>query len=72
MGFLGVALQALTTGFLIGGAARFAVPGPDPMPFWLTVLIGLGGSATGTAIASALWGTSHTFDSSSHAFVTRA
>ena len=70
MDVLGVALQALTTGFLIGGAARFAVPGPDPMPFWLTVLIGLGGSATGTAIASAIFGASHTFDSSSHAFVT--
>ncbi|HXJ64342.1 MAG TPA: SHOCT domain-containing protein [Actinomycetota bacterium] len=70
MDVLGVALQAMTTGFLIGGAARFAVPGPDPMPFWLTVLIGLGGSATGTAIASAIFGTSHTFDSSGHAFVT--
>jgi len=70
MGFVGVALQALTTGFLIGGAARFVVPGPDPMPFWLTVLIGLAGSATGTAIASAMFGAKHTFDSSSHAFVT--
>jgi len=30
-------------GFLIGGLARLAVPGPDPMPFWLTVAFGLGG-----------------------------
>ena len=58
------------TGFLIGSAARFALPGPDPMPFWLTVLIGLMGSATGTAISALILGRKHTFDNSSHAFVT--
>ena len=66
----GSALAALMTGFIIGSAARYALPGPDPMPFWLTVLIGLMGSATGTAISSAILGTKHTFDTSSHAFVT--
>ena len=64
------ALAAMLTGFLIGGAARFAVPGPDPMPFWLTVLIGLIGSAIGTAIGAALFGAKHTFDSSAHSFAT--
>jgi uncharacterized membrane protein YeaQ/YmgE (transglycosylase-associated protein family) len=64
------ALTAMMTGFVIGGAARFAVPGPDPMPFWLTVLIGLVGSAIGTAIGALLFGASHTFDSSGHSFVT--
>ena len=63
-------LTAMMTGFVIGGAARFAVPGPDPMPFWLTVLIGLVGSAIGTAIGAALFGTEHTFDSSGRSFVT--
>jgi len=58
------ALTAMMTGFVIGGAARFAVPGPDPMPFWLTVLIGLVGSAIGTAIGALLFGAQHTFDSS--------
>jgi uncharacterized membrane protein YeaQ/YmgE (transglycosylase-associated protein family) len=58
------ALTAMMTGFVIGGAARFALPGPDPMPFWLTVLIGLVGSAIGTAIGAALFGARHTFDSS--------
>ena len=62
-------LTAMTTGFVIGSAARFAVPGPDPMPFWLTVVIGLIGSAIGTAIAAAMFGTGHTFDSPSHSFV---
>jgi uncharacterized membrane protein YeaQ/YmgE (transglycosylase-associated protein family) len=64
------ALTAMMTGFVIGGAARFAVPGPDPMPFWLTVLIGLLGSATGTAISAALFGAKHTLDSSGRSFVT--
>lgn len=70
MGLLGTALAAMFTGFLIGSAARFALPGPDPMPFWLTVLIGLMGSATGTAISSAILGARNTFDTSTHAFVT--
>jgi uncharacterized membrane protein YeaQ/YmgE (transglycosylase-associated protein family) len=43
-------------GFLIGGLARLAVPGPDPMPFWLTVAIGLGGSLIGGVVANALLG----------------
>src|SRR3954463_1564575 len=65
----GTALAALVTGFLIGSAARFALPGPDPMPFWLTVLIGLMGSGTGTAVSSAIPGARHTFDNSMPAFV---
>jgi uncharacterized membrane protein YeaQ/YmgE (transglycosylase-associated protein family) len=64
------ALTAMMTGFVIGSAARFAVPGPDPMPFWLTVLIGLVGSAIGTAIGAAIFGATHTFDSSGRSFVT--
>src|SRR2546426_4873370 len=43
-------------GFIPGGLARLAVPGPDPMPIWLTVAIGLVGSAVGGAIALAIWG----------------
>ena len=43
-------------GFITGGLARLAVPGPDPMPAWLTVAIGLAGSAVGDGIAIAIWG----------------
>jgi uncharacterized membrane protein YeaQ/YmgE (transglycosylase-associated protein family) len=63
-------LTAMTTGFVIGAAARFAVPGPDPMPFWLTVLIGLSGSALGTGIGALMFGADHTFDSPGRSFVT--
>jgi uncharacterized membrane protein YeaQ/YmgE (transglycosylase-associated protein family) len=43
-------------GFITGSLARWAVPGPDPMPIWLTVAIGLVGSLAGGGIAIAIWG----------------
>jgi uncharacterized membrane protein YeaQ/YmgE (transglycosylase-associated protein family) len=43
-------------GFITGSLARLAVPGPDPMPVWLTVGIGLIGSAAGGGLAIAMWG----------------
>ena len=51
---LGGILSVVLSGFLIGALARLAIPGPDPMPIWLTVLIGLGGSAIGGGIAAAI------------------
>ena len=53
---LGSILLIMVFGFISGGLARLAVPGPDPMPVWLTVAIGLAGSAGGGAIAIAIWG----------------
>ncbi len=67
----GAIISAVAAGFLIGAAARFALPGPDPMPFSLTVVIGLVGSVAGGGIAAGIFGgTSHAFDTSGHAFVT--
>ena len=51
---LGTLLSIFVTGFLIGGLARWAVPGPDPMPIWLTTAFGLVGSVVGGGIAAAL------------------
>jgi len=67
---LGTILSAVVAGFLFGSLARLAIPGPDPMPFSLTVLIGLAGSGVGAGIAAAIWGASHIFDNSGRAFVT--
>jgi uncharacterized membrane protein YeaQ/YmgE (transglycosylase-associated protein family) len=53
---LGSVIAIMLAGFVTGGLARLAVPGPDPMPVWLTVAIGLGGSWGGGAIAAAIWG----------------
>jgi uncharacterized membrane protein YeaQ/YmgE (transglycosylase-associated protein family) len=53
---LGSIILIMFFGFITGGLARLAVPGPDPMPVWLTVAIGLAGSVGGGAIAIAIWG----------------
>ena len=50
----------MVMGFVTGALARLAVPGPDPMPVWLTVGIGLAGSWGGGAIAAAIWGWDNT------------
>jgi len=55
---LATLLSAIVLGLFIGGLARFAVPGPDPMPVWLTISIGLIGSIIGGGIAAAAAGTS--------------
>jgi uncharacterized membrane protein YeaQ/YmgE (transglycosylase-associated protein family) len=54
---LGQILAILLTCFIIGALARWAVPGPDPMPLWMTVVLGLLGSVVGGAIAAAAFGT---------------
>jgi uncharacterized membrane protein YeaQ/YmgE (transglycosylase-associated protein family) len=46
----------MLAGFVTGALARLAVPGPDPMPVWLTMAIGLAGSWGGGAIAASIWG----------------
>jgi uncharacterized membrane protein YeaQ/YmgE (transglycosylase-associated protein family) len=53
---LGTVLMIMVFGFVTGGLARLAVPGPDPMPVWLTIAIGLVGSAAGGGLAIAIWG----------------
>jgi uncharacterized membrane protein YeaQ/YmgE (transglycosylase-associated protein family) len=54
---LGAIIQILISGFVIGALARFAVPGPDPMPIWLTIIIGIVGAIIGGGIAGAIFGT---------------
>ena len=44
-------------GFIVGGLARWAVPGPDPMPVWATAALGIGGAIIGVIIARLLIGT---------------
>jgi uncharacterized membrane protein YeaQ/YmgE (transglycosylase-associated protein family) len=53
---LGSIVMIMLFGFITGSLARLAVPGPDPMPVWLTVAIGLVGSAAGGGLAIAIWG----------------
>jgi len=54
-------LLAIVWGFVVGGLARWALPGPDPMPWYATVGLGLGGSLIGGIIARLLIGTAGGF-----------
>jgi uncharacterized membrane protein YeaQ/YmgE (transglycosylase-associated protein family) len=51
---LGFVLAIVVSGFVTGGLARFALPGPDPMPVWLTIAIGLTGSIVGAVVGRTL------------------
>jgi uncharacterized membrane protein YeaQ/YmgE (transglycosylase-associated protein family) len=53
---LGSIVSVIVTAFFTGALARFAVPGPDPMPAWLTILIGLIGTLIGAGIVLAVVG----------------
>jgi len=44
-------------GFIVGALARLALPGPDPMPWYATIGLGLAGSLLGGIIAQLLIGT---------------
>ena len=51
---LGDIVAILLTGLVVGALGRLAVPGRDPMPLWLTILIGIVGSIVGGIIAVSL------------------
>jgi uncharacterized membrane protein YeaQ/YmgE (transglycosylase-associated protein family) len=53
---LGAVIGAVFIAFITGALARFALPGPDPMPPWLTLMIGLVGFVAGTSIVLAIGG----------------
>jgi uncharacterized membrane protein YeaQ/YmgE (transglycosylase-associated protein family) len=55
---LSFVLAILLSGLITGSLARLAIPGPDPMPVWLTIAIGLGGSIVGAVVGRALFGDS--------------
>jgi uncharacterized membrane protein YeaQ/YmgE (transglycosylase-associated protein family) len=51
---VGFILAILISGFVTGALARLAIPGPDPMPVWLTIAIGLTGSIVGAVFGKAI------------------
>jgi uncharacterized membrane protein YeaQ/YmgE (transglycosylase-associated protein family) len=51
---LGDVVYIVIVGLVIGALGRLAVPGRDPMPIWLTVIVGLIGAFVGGAIAVSL------------------
>lgn len=47
-------ISAILVGIVLGVFARLLVPGKQNIPFWLTVLVGIGAALLGTAIARGL------------------
>ncbi len=52
-------LWAIIAGLIIGALARLVLSGRQPIPIWLTIVLGIIGGLIGDAIASAL-GVRHT------------
>ena len=48
-------LLVVIGGFVVGGLARFALPGPDPMPWYATIGLGVGGMIVGGIIGRVLF-----------------
>jgi uncharacterized membrane protein YeaQ/YmgE (transglycosylase-associated protein family) len=53
---LGFIIGILLWGLVVGALARLAVPGPDPMPIWGTIALGLAGSVVGGIIVRVIFG----------------
>ena len=53
---LGYIIAILVSGLILGALARRAIPGPDPMPIWMTILIGFLGSLIGVVVGQLLFG----------------
>jgi uncharacterized membrane protein YeaQ/YmgE (transglycosylase-associated protein family) len=43
-------------GLVVGGFARLALPGKDPMPLWQTSLVGIAGSILAAIVSLTLFG----------------
>ena len=52
MDILVFVLVVLLGGLIVGALARLAVPGPDPMSIWRTIVLGILGSLFGSLIAA--------------------
>jgi uncharacterized membrane protein YeaQ/YmgE (transglycosylase-associated protein family) len=49
-----IVFAVILSGLWTGALARLAIPGPDPMPIWLTLAIGLAGSIVGAVVGKSI------------------
>jgi uncharacterized membrane protein YeaQ/YmgE (transglycosylase-associated protein family) len=54
MGIMGI-IWMIVVGFVVGLLARFFYPGAVALGFWLTTLLGIGGSLVGGVIGSLIF-----------------
>ncbi len=45
-------ISLVVGGLIVGLLARLAIPGPDPMPIWTTILLGVGGAIAAAILAT--------------------
>jgi uncharacterized membrane protein YeaQ/YmgE (transglycosylase-associated protein family) len=57
VGWLWFLIVLFVGGYIVGALARWALPGPDPMPWYATAALGIGGSIVGGIIFHILFGT---------------
>ncbi len=56
-------ISAIIVGLIIGALGRLVVPGPQSIPIWLTIVVGIVAALIGTAIARAAgWATTDGID----------
>lgn len=56
MGLIAFILGLVISGAIVGGLARLALPGPDPMSIGETILVGIGGSLLAGLVLGLLFG----------------
>jgi uncharacterized membrane protein YeaQ/YmgE (transglycosylase-associated protein family) len=56
MGIMSI-IGMIIVGFIVGVLARFFYPGVITMGFWMTTLLGIGGSLVGGVVSSLIWKT---------------
>jgi uncharacterized membrane protein YeaQ/YmgE (transglycosylase-associated protein family) len=54
MGIMGI-VWMIVVGFFVGLLARFFYPGAISLGFWMTTLLGIGGSLVGGVIGGLFW-----------------
>jgi uncharacterized membrane protein YeaQ/YmgE (transglycosylase-associated protein family) len=54
MGIMSI-IGTIIVGFIVGLLARFFYPGAVNLGFWMTTLLGIGGSVVGGLIGGLLW-----------------
>jgi uncharacterized membrane protein YeaQ/YmgE (transglycosylase-associated protein family) len=54
MGIMSI-IGTIIVGFIVGLLARFFYPGAVNLGFWMTTLLGIGGSVVGGIIGGLLW-----------------
>jgi len=57
MGLIVYLVVLFVGGLVVGGLARLALPGPDPMSIPMTALLGIAGSFVGGVVSRLLLGT---------------